>query len=105
MKLRLVLFAKPNAYWLISENHNTASAAFREPLLCSRANSTSRSRFWHYMSIMDSGYRTLYPLVVVNTVCSAGLGSCRPWQSKHCQGFGITLRFLREDTHSTTPRS
>lgn len=94
-----------NAYWLVSENHNTAYAAFREPLLCSRVNSSSRSRFLHYVSIMDSGYRTRYPLVVITTVCSAGLGSCRLWQGKHCQGFGITLRFLRDDTHSTAPLS
>jgi hypothetical protein len=40
-----------------------------------------------------------------NYVLLCALGSCQPWQSKHCQGFAITLRFLRQDTHSTAPLS
>jgi len=42
-------------FWLVSENHSAASAAFREPLLCSPANSSNRSRLVHYVPNMDSG--------------------------------------------------
>ena len=57
-------------FWLVSENHSAASAAFREPLLCSPANSSNRSRLVHYVPNMDSGTDP-YPLVVVITFCSA----------------------------------
>jgi hypothetical protein len=93
-----------NAYLMVSESHSAASAAFREPLLCSPANSSNRSRLVHYVPNMDSGTDP-YPLVVVTTFCSGGLGSCLPWQGEYCQVFGLTLRFLRQDTHSTAPLS
>jgi hypothetical protein len=44
-----------NAYLMVSENHSAASAAFREQLLYSPANSSNRSRLVHYVPNMDSG--------------------------------------------------
>jgi hypothetical protein len=35
----------PNATWVVSENHNTAPAAFREQRLRSQANHCDRKRF------------------------------------------------------------
>jgi hypothetical protein len=101
---QLLAVVAPNAYLMVSENHSAASAAFREPLLCSPANSSNRSRLVHYVPNMDSGTDP-YPLVVVTTFCSGGLGSCWPWQGEYCQVFGLTLRFLRQDTHSAAPLS
>jgi hypothetical protein len=64
--------------WAVSENHATASAAFREPLPCSTAISISRSRFRQFVAIANSGYRIRYPHVAVATSCSTGREDGRP---------------------------
>jgi hypothetical protein len=56
---------------MVSVNHRIAPAAFREPYLCSRANSSYRNRFWKPLSIKNSGYRTRDPFVAETTTCSA----------------------------------
>ena len=57
---------------MVSVNHRIAPAAFREPYLCSRANSSYRNRFWKPLSIKNSGYRTRDPFVDETTTYSAG---------------------------------
>lgn len=49
--------------WVVSENHSTATAAFRKPLPCRGINLNNRSRFRQFISIANSGYRTRYPTV------------------------------------------
>jgi len=61
-----------NAIWVVSENHIAAAAALREPLPCSRANSSSRSCFRQLVSIANNGYRTRYPLVAATTTGQLG---------------------------------
>jgi hypothetical protein len=61
---------------MVSENDRIATAAFREPHPCGRANSSYRNRFWKPLSIKNSGYRTRDPFVDETTTYSAGqLGS------------------------------
>jgi hypothetical protein len=89
---------------MVSENHSAAFAAFREPLLCSPANSSNRSRLVRYVPNMDSGNGPI-STCGCNYGLLCALGCCWPWQSKHCQDFGIMLLFLRQDTHNTAPLS
>jgi hypothetical protein len=101
---QLLAVVAPNAYWLVSENHSAASAAFREPLLCSPANSSNRSRLVHYVPNIDSGNGPI-------STCSRNYvllwvpGKLLALARRVLPSFGITLRFLRQDTHSAAPLS
>jgi hypothetical protein len=61
-----------NAILVVSENHGTAPAAFREPLPLFQANpgNCRRCRFHAFMA--NGGYRTHYPLVAAATSSQLG---------------------------------
>ncbi len=48
---------------MVSVNHRTSAAAFREPPSHTLSNSCYGSQFNPYVFILNSGYRTRYPLV------------------------------------------
>lgn len=81
-----------NAIWMVSENHRTTPAAFREPLPRSQANLSNSKRFRQYVFKANSGYRTRYPLVAAATVYCAGRESSLSWQTSFAEGMGIPLR-------------
>jgi len=80
-----------NAIWAVSENLATATAAFREPLPCSTAISSGRSRFRQFVSIVNSGYRIRYPHVAVATSCSTGREEGRPRKAGSAESIDIML--------------
>ena len=51
--------------WVVSGNHYSGSAAFREPPPREDDDPSSYSRFQSIQSIVNSGYRTRYPLGAV----------------------------------------
>jgi hypothetical protein len=53
--------------WMVSENHSTAPAAFREPLPLSQANPNNCTRCRFHAFIANGGYQTRYPLVAAAT--------------------------------------
>jgi hypothetical protein len=56
----------PNAEWMDSRIHYRSSACFRDPPPRARDEFSSCSRFRAFLSIANSGYRTRYPLAVVD---------------------------------------
>jgi hypothetical protein len=52
------LFDPSNAYWMVSVNHDSTPAAFREPPLQININFSSRRQFKAHVFSMNSGYRT-----------------------------------------------
>ncbi len=55
-----------NAEWVVSGNHHPGSAAFREPPPREDDDPSSYSRLQSIPSIVNSGYRTRYPLGAVD---------------------------------------
>ena len=59
----------PNAFWLVSANHDAGSAAFREPPARWCADFSRGSRFQAMAFIANSGDRIRYPLGAVASCC------------------------------------
>ena len=52
-----------NSTWMVSVNHGTSAAAFREPLSHTLSNSCCGSQLNPYVFMLNISYRTRYPLV------------------------------------------
>jgi hypothetical protein len=79
---------------MVSVNHRIVPAAFREPYLFSRANSSYRNRFWKPLSIKNSGYRTRDPFVAETTACSADRAGSKPCKASIADVLSMALHDL-----------
>ena len=68
----MALQRQTNAIWVVSENHATAIAAFREPLPQTQSKPSNSKSFRCHVSIAESGYRTRYPVVGATTTGRLG---------------------------------
>ena len=57
---------------MVSLNHETAASAFREQPEPTQPQSSNGRLFWESLLIVNSGYRTQYPLVVAATIVRVG---------------------------------
>lgn len=80
-----------------SKNHQSALAAFREPLPPGHANPSSDSWFLGYIFISKIGFRTRYPLAAATTACCAHRESSQPWQAGIYEDLGGPVRRISQN--------